>query len=72
MQAKLRKSKDDNRTPQVLEIVAFRGQRSMATWVIEVTEFKYEDRCDLRGHLDAAMASEATKIDVRHSKNTEK
>ena len=26
-----------------------RGQRSMASWVIEVTEFNYEVRCDLRG-----------------------
>ena len=43
----------------------------MATWVIQVTEFKYEDRCDLRGHLEAAMASEATKIDVSGNKNTE-
>ena len=24
-----------------------RGQISMATWVIEVTEFDYESRCDL-------------------------
>ena len=31
----------------------------MGTQVIEVTEFKYEARCDLRGHLEAATASEA-------------
>ena len=37
----------------------------MATWVIEVTEFNYEARCDLRGCLEATMASEATKIAVR-------
>ena len=43
----------------------FRGQISMATWVIEVTEFDYEAKCDLRGCLEAAMASEATKMAVR-------
>ena len=37
----------------------------MATWVIEVTEFDYEARYDLRGCLEAAMASEATKMDTR-------
>ena len=31
----------------------------MVAWVIEVTEFKFEVSCDLRGHLEAAMASEA-------------
>ena len=36
----------------------FRVQISMATWVIEVTEFDCEARCDLRGCLEAAMASE--------------
>ena len=37
----------------------------MATWVIEVTEFNSEARCDLRGCLEAAMASEALTTDVR-------
>ena len=37
----------------------------MATWVIEVTEFNSDARCDLRGCLEAAMASEATKMAVR-------
>ena len=46
---------------------AFRGQISMATWVIEVTEFDYEARLDLWGCLEAAMASEATKMAVRGS-----
>ena len=32
---------------------------------IEVTEFKSEVRFDLRGHLEATMASEATKMIVR-------
>ena len=43
----------------------------MATWVTEVIEFKYEERCDLIGHLEAAMAPEATKMDVSGNKNTE-
>ena len=38
----------------------FTGQRSMGTKVIEVTDFNYEGRCDLIGHLEAIMASEAT------------
>ena len=37
----------------------------MATWAIEDTEFDYEVRCDLRGCLEAAMASEASKMAVR-------
>ena len=44
---------------------AFGSQRDMGTWVIEVTEFDSEARCDLRGCLEAAMASEATKMAVR-------
>ena len=49
---------------EIESLEAFRGQISMATWVIEVTEFDYEVRCDLRGCLEAAMASEATKMAV--------
>ena len=37
----------------------------MVSYVIEVTEFDYEARCDLRGCLEAAMASEATKMAVK-------
>ena len=37
----------------------------MATWVIEFTEFDFEARCDFRGCLEAAMASEATEMAVR-------
>ena len=37
----------------------------MATWVIEVTEFTYEVISGLRGHLEAATASEATKMALR-------
>ena len=33
--------------------------------MIKVTEFKFDVSFDLRGHLEAAMASEATKMDVR-------
>ena len=31
----------------------------MRSHVIEVTELNFEVRCDLRGHLEATMASEA-------------
>ena len=34
----------------------------MVTWVIEVTEFNTEVRCDLQDHLEATMATEATKV----------
>ena len=44
---------------------AFTGQRSIGTLVIEVTEFNFEVSLDLRGHLEATMASEATKMAVR-------
>ena len=37
----------------------------MRSHVIEVKHFKFEVRSDLRGHLKAIMASEATKIAVR-------
>ena len=43
----------------------FGSQRDMGTWVIEVTEFNYEVRYDLRGCLEATIASEATKMAVR-------
>ena len=33
--------------------------------VVEVTEFISEVRCDLRGHLEAVAASEATTMAVR-------
>ena len=44
--------------------MAFRGQKSTGTWVIEATEFKFEVKSDLRGHLEAAMALEATIIAI--------
>ena len=37
----------------------------MVTQVIEVTDFNSEVRCDLRGRLELATASEATKMTVR-------
>ena len=43
---------------------AYKGKKSTGTWVIEATEFKFEVRSDLRGHLEAAMASEATIMAV--------
>ena len=36
----------------------------MGSWVIEVTELNFEVGLDLRGHLEVAMASEATKMAV--------
>ena len=44
---------------------AFKGQKDMSTWVIEATEFDSEVKCDLRGRLEAAMATEATKMAVK-------
>ena len=37
----------------------------MGSYVIEVTELNFEVRSDLRGCLEAAMASEATKMAVK-------
>ena len=47
---------------KICQIQPFRGQRSAGTWVIEATEVKYEVQSHLRGHLEATMASEATKV----------
>ena len=44
---------------------AFAGQRDMEPYVIDVTELDFEVRSDLRGCLQAAMASEATQMAVR-------
>ena len=44
--------------------MAVRGNMHMDIRVVEVTEFNSEVRCDLRGHLELAMASEATKMAV--------
>ena len=54
---------DDIRPPgNKSEMATVRGQRAMGSWAIEVTEFNSETRCDLRGHLEAAMASEALVV----------
>ena len=45
-----------------LEIVSNRGQKSIISTVIEAIEFKFEVRNDLSGHMEAAIASEATKM----------
>ena len=60
--AKPRRSMDDVWPPSSyddLEIVAIRGQKSMVTYVIEVTELNFGVRCDPRVCLEATMASEA-------------
>ena len=44
----------------IKSIEDFRAQRDMETYVIEVTEFKFDIRCGLRGCFEATMASEAT------------
>ena len=36
----------------------------MKTYVFEATELKFDVICDLQGHLEVAMASEATKVAV--------
>ena len=38
--------------------MAVRGDMHMDTRVFEVTDFNFEVRYDLRGHLEAAMASD--------------
>ena len=45
--------------------MAVRGNIRMDTRVVEVTDFNSEVICDLPGHLEAAMASEAIKMAVR-------
>ena len=59
-EVRVRSSMGDKQSCKHLEIVAFRGQKSTGTLVMEATEFKFEVRSDLRGHLETAMASEAT------------
>ena len=43
---------------------AVRGNMHMGTREVEVTKFCFEVTCDLRGHLEAAMASEGIKMAV--------
>ena len=49
---------------KICQIEHYRGQRSTGTWVIEATEFKFEVRSDLGGHMEATMASEVSKMAV--------
>ena len=51
---------------------AFRGQKGTGTWVIEAINFKYEVRSDLRGHMEATMTSEATKMAVAGNMHIER
>ena len=44
----------------ILEIEAFTGQKSIVAYIIEVTEFNFDIRIDLRGHMEANIVSEAT------------
>ena len=44
----------------IKSIEDFRAQRDMETYVIEVTEFKFDIRCGLGGCFEATMASEVT------------
>ena len=44
---------------------AFSDREALPTWGIEAIDYKLEVECNLRGHLEAAMASEATKVVVR-------
>ena len=51
--------------PRLIQLMeAFGGQKDMGTQVIEVTEFDSGVRFDLRGCLEAAVASEATQMAV--------
>ena len=45
--------------------MATRGNMHMDARVIDITMFNSEVNLDLRGHLEAARASEATKMAVR-------
>ena len=49
---------------KICPIQPFRGQSNTGTWVREATEFKSEVRSDLGGHMEAAVASEASKMAV--------
>ena len=44
--------------------VAFRSKMHMDSRVIEVTEFKFEVRCNLLGHFEDTLGSEATKMAI--------
>ena len=46
-------------------ILCTKGQRLRHVRIIEVSEFKSEAICDLRGCLEADIASKATKMVVK-------
>ena len=45
-------------------MVAYRAYKEVDIYVIEVTGFNLDIRCGLRGHMEAATASEATIMAV--------
>ena len=49
----------------ILLMGAFRDFEALSTLSIKATDFQFEVRCHLRGHLEATMASEANKLVVR-------
>ena len=49
-------------------MAVLRDQRTIRTWAIKVSEFKFEVRSDLEGHL---KASDATKMAVRGNMHTD-
>ena len=49
----------------ILLMGAFRDCKAVPTQSIKATDFQFEVRCNLRGHLEATMASEANKLVVR-------
>ena len=54
------RSSMDDKSPRLICLMeAFRGQISIATWVIDVTEFNSKAICDLWGCLEAITATEA-------------
>ena len=55
-EVRVRSSMDDKVSYNDLEIGAFRGQTSISAEVIEVTDFKYEVRCNLRCCLEPKKA----------------
>ena len=48
-------------SPLIDKIGQVRASKDMATYVIEVTDLKYEVRLDLRGCLEAVVTSEGLK-----------
>ena len=51
-------------SPELYQISVHRDHKTSETYVFEATEIKFDFRYDLRGHLEAVMAIEATTIAV--------